>query len=242
MGKRIKVQIRGRGTPVFRAGKSGKIADIKYPDPSDASIQGIIKEIIHEPGRIAPLTLIELSNGELFYSTVSEGSYINQKVVVGNDASLNVGNIISLGKVPEGTLVSNIELQPGDGGKIARASGGYATVIAHNPNTTVVKLPSRRNIQLPSASRATIGIVAASGRLEKPRLKAGEGFHAAKSKNKVYPTAHGVKMFAGTHPHGGGRHRRPGKSTTVGRRMPPGAKVGLIAARSSGRGSKRIRE
>ncbi len=134
-------------------------------------------------------------------------------------------------------------LKPGDGGRIVRASGAYATVIAHNLGKTVVKLPSKKSILLPAESRATIGVISGGGRLEKPRLKAGEGHHAAKANNKVYPIAHGVKMTAASHPHGGGRHRRPGKSTTVGRRAPPGAKVGLIAARTSGRGgSKRQRE
>ena len=242
MGKRIKVQRRGRGTPVFQAAKTGKVSEIRYPQPTDTSVEGTVTEIVHESGRITPLARIQLSNGEIFYTTVPEGSYLNQKIVIGVNAPLAVGNIIPLGNVPEGTLVSNIEFQPGDGGKIARASGGYATVIAHNLKTTVIKLPSKRNIPLPSGSRATIGIVAAGGRLEKPRLKAGEGFHAAKSKNRVYPIAHGVKMTAASHPHGGGRHRRPGKSTTVSRDSPPGAKVGLIAARSSGRGSKRVRE
>ncbi|MBM3291363.1 50S ribosomal protein L2, partial [Candidatus Bathyarchaeota archaeon] len=212
-----------------------------YPDVSDKQINGKIKEIVHESGRGAPLAYIELSNNEGYYTVAPEGSYINQEIQIGKDAIIQVGNILPLNKIPEGTLVCNIEIKPGDGGRIARSGGSFATVIAHNPNKTVVKLPSRRNIAIQSESRATIGVISGGGRLEKPYLKAGEAWHAAKSANRVYPTAHGVKMYAGTHPHGGGRHRRPGKSTTVGRRLPPGAKVGLIAARTSGRGGKRTR-
>jgi len=63
--------------------------------------------------------------------------------------------------------------------------------------------------------------------------------HAKKAKGHKYPVAHGVKMPAAMHPHGGGRHRRPGKSTTVSRHAPPGAKVGLIAARNSGKRQRR---
>ena len=243
MGKRIKVQRRGRGTPVFQAAHSGKISQARYPKASSESLHGVVKDIVHEAGRGAPLALIELSNGESFYCAAPEGAHVDQEIVVGPDAPLKVGNILPLSKVPEGTLVNNIELKPGDGGKIARASGGFATVIAHNLSKTVIKLPSKRSIQVSGDSLATIGVVSGGGRLEKPRLKAGEVFHAAQANNKVYPTAHGVKMTAASHPHGGGRHRRPGKSTTVGRRSPPGAKVGLIAARVSGRGgSKRLRE
>ena len=62
-----------------------------------------------------------------------------------------------------------------------------------------------------------------------------------KAKGQVYPVAKGVKMTAASHPHGGGRHRRPGKSTTVSRNAPPGAKVGLIAARNSGKRKRRRR-
>jgi len=243
MGKRIKVQRRGRGTPVFQSAHTGKVAQARYPALSTESLRGTVKDIVHESGRAAPLAVIELVNGETFYSAAPEGTYVEQEIVIGADAPLMVGNIIPLGKVPEGTLVNNLELKPGDGGRIVRASGTYATVIAHNLGKTVVKLPSKRSILLSAESRATIGVISGGGRLEKPRLKAGEGHHAAKASNKVYPTAHGVKMTAASHPHGGGRHRRPGKSTTVSRNAPPGAKVGLIAARTSGRGgSKRQRQ
>jgi large subunit ribosomal protein L2 len=243
MGKRIKVQRRGRGTPVFQSAHTGKVAQARYPALATESMRGTIKDIIHESGRAAPLAVIELTTGETFYSVAPEGTHVDQEIVIGSDAPLAVGNVIPLGKVPEGTLVNNLEFKPGDGGRIVRASGAYATVIAHNLGKTVVKLPSKKSILLPADSRATIGVISGGGRLEKPRLKAGEVFHAAMANNKVYPTAHGVKMTAASHPHGGGRHRRPGKSTTVSRNAPPGAKVGLIAARTSGRGgSKRNRE
>ena len=241
MGKRIKVQRRGRGTPVFQSAHTGKLAQARYPPVSTESMRGTIKDIVHESGRMAPLAVILMTTGETFYSAAPEGTYVDQEIVIGADAPLVVGNILPIGKVPEGTLVNNLEIKPGDGGRIVRASGAYATVIAHNMGKTVVKLPSKKSILLPADSRATVGVISGGGRLEKPRLKAGEVYHAAMANNKVFPTAHGVKMTASSHPHGGGRHRRPGKSTTVGRRMPPGAKVGLIAARTSGKGGSRRR-
>jgi large subunit ribosomal protein L2 len=136
-------------------------------------------------------------------------------------------------------MVSNIELRPGDGGKIARSSGSFGTVIAHTKTHTSVRVPSKRTVTIHNDARATIGIISGAGRREKPFLTAGEKVHAKKAKGHVYPVAHGVKMPAAMHPHGGGRHRRPGKSTTVSRHAPPGAKVGLIAARNSGKRQRR---
>jgi large subunit ribosomal protein L2 len=136
-------------------------------------------------------------------------------------------------------MVCNIELRPGDGGKIAKSSGSFATVVSHNNDKTSVKLPSKRSVTLSNDSRATVGIISGGGRREKPYMKAGDVHHAKRAKGHIYPIAHGVKMTAASHPHGGGRHRRPGKSTTVSRHAPPGAKVGLIAARNSG---KRLRK
>jgi large subunit ribosomal protein L2 len=242
MGKRIKVQRRGQGTQQFRAAHTGKIAPATYPSITEGTIQGVIRDLQHEAGRGAPLALVELENGESFYTTAPEGLAIDQVIKLGREIPIEVGNVAPLGDIPEGTLVCNIELKPGDGGKIARSSGSYATIIAHSDDMTVLKLPSKSSIQIHSKARATIGVTSGAGRMEKPFLKAGEARLASRAKGQVYPTAHGVKMTASSHPHGGGRHRRPGKSTTVGRLSPPGAKVGLIAARSSGRGGKRRRE
>lgn len=240
MGKKLKVQRRGRGTSVFRAAKKGRIAPIRYPPLSDEVIEGVVKELHHEPGRGAPLAYVELEEGEGYHTAAPEGVHMDQTIQLGAGASLRVGNVLPLGMIPEGTMVCNIEKRPGDGGKFARSSGGFATVVAHIGGRTALKLPSKRTVRLSDDSRATIGIVSGGGRPEKPFMKAGEAHYAAKAKGQVYPVAHGVKMTAASHPHGGGRHRRPGQSTTVSRHSPPGAKVGLIAARSSGK-KKRAR-
>jgi len=115
------------------------------------------------------------------------------------------------------------------------------TVVSHVASRTNVKLPSKRNVALPNGCRATIGVVAGGGRKEKPFMKAGEKRLLKKAKGQVYPTTKGVSMAAVSHPHGGGRHRHPGKSTTVSRHAPPGRKVGLIAARNSGKRKRRRR-
>lgn len=73
---------------------------------------------------------------ELFLSV--EGMYTGQFVYCGRKANLQIGNILPVGTMPEGTVVSNLEEKPGDRGKMARASGNYATVISHNPDTKVL--------------------------------------------------------------------------------------------------------
>merc|ERR1712108_31867 len=134
-------------------------------------------------------------------------------------------------------IISNLEEKTGDRGRIARASGNYAIVIAHNPDTkrTRVKLPSGTKKVIPSANRATVGIVAGGGRIDKPILKAGRAYHKYKVKRNSWPKGRVVAMNPVEHPHGGGNHHHIGKASTVKRGTSAGRKVGLIAARRTGR-------
>jgi len=139
--------------------------------------------------------------------------------------------------MPEGTIISNIEEKVGDRGKLARASGDYATIIAQNSEngTTRIKLPSGKKKVVASACRAMVGIVAGGGRIDKPMLKAGNSYFKYKAKRNEWPKVRGVAMNPVEHPHGGGNHQHIGKASTVKRDTPPGRKVGLIAARRTGR-------
>lgn len=94
-----------------------------------------------------------------------------------------------VGTMPEGTIVCNLEEKTGDRGRLARASGNYATVIAHNPDSkkTRVKLPSGAKKVIPSNNRAMVGIVAGGGRIDKPILKAGRAYHKYKAKRNCWP-------------------------------------------------------
>ena len=98
--------------------------------------------------------------------------------------------------MPEGTIISNVEEKTGDRGKIARASGNYATVVSHNPDTrrTRIKMPSGIKKVVPSVNRAMVGIVAGGGRIEKPMLKAGRAYHKYKAKRNSWPVVRGVAM------------------------------------------------
>jgi large subunit ribosomal protein L2 len=244
MGKRIRVQRRGRGGPTFQASTQKRIAPAKYPpipqQQLEDTIQGKIETIFHEPGRGTPLARIRLQTGQTYHFILPEGVYEGQQIQIGSQATPEIGNILPLSKVPEGTMICGIELQPGDGGKIARSSGTYATVVAHTPQGTMIKFPSGKTKYVNPLCRATIGIVSAAGRLEKPFLKAGKKYHQKKAKGHKYPRTRGVAMVAAAHPYGsskkGGR-----KVTTVARGAPPGKKVGLIAARSTGKKKRRRR-
>ena len=166
-----------------------------------------------------------------------EGMYTGQFIYCGRKANLQIGNVLPVGGMPEGTIVCNVEERTGDRGKLARTSGNYATVIAHNPDTkkTRVKLPSGAKKVLSSTNRAMVGIVAGGGRIDKPILKAGRAYHKYKVKRNAWPKVRGVAMNPVEHPHGGGNHQHIGHASTVMRGTPAGRKVGLIAARRTGR-------
>jgi large subunit ribosomal protein L2 len=210
------------------------------PKEQKGVIQGQVKDIIHDPGRGSPMVSIKLENGDSYFSVVPEGVYEGQPTQIGDNASVEIGNVIPVGKIPEGTMICNIELSPGDGGKMVRSSGAYATIITHTQDGTIVKLPSKKTRYINDLCRATIGVVSGAGRIEKPFLKAGNKFHLMKAKGHLYPRTRGIAMIAACHPYGsskkGGR-----KVTTVSRNAPPGKKVGLIAARSAGKGSRKRR-
>ena len=111
-------------------------------------------------------------------------------------AVLQIGNILPVGAMPEGTIICNVEEKSGDRGKLARASGDYATVVAHNRDSKItrVKLPSGIKKSIPSFNRASVGIVAGGGRIDKPMLKAGRAYHKYKVKRNSWPKVRGVAM------------------------------------------------
>ena len=133
-------------------------------------------------------------------------------------------------------MICNVEYRNGDKGQFARASGTYATIIAHSEDgkKTRIKLPSGIRKTIDSKARAMIGIIGGGGRNEKPLLKAGAKYWKCKAKRKMWPVVRGVAMNPVDHPHGGGNHQHLGKASTISRRTSPGRKVGLIAARRTG--------
>lgn len=236
MGKRILVQRMGRGTSTFRSPGHIHVAPARYPPlPLNETFRGRVVELIHDPGRYVPLAHVILENGVEFYIPAAEGMYQGQIIYIGPDAPISNGNILPVGKIPEGTQIYNVEIRPGDGGKLARQAGSYAIITGRSGNKTIIQLPSGKTTMVHNDSRATIGIPAGGGRIEKPLLKAGNAYHKWKKKARKWPRVRGVAMNAVSHPHGGGRHQSPSFPTTVARETPPGRKVGHIAARRTGR-------
>jgi len=245
MGRVIRGQRKGAGS-IFTAVTSrrkgaAKLRPLDYAE-RHGFIKGIIKDIVHDPGRGAPLAKVQFSDPYKYRKRVEtmicpEGVATGQFIHCGKKAQLNIGNVIPLGQCPEGAIICSMEEKAGDRGKIAKTSGGYCTIVAHNPETgrTRVKLPSGNKRLYPSKNRAIIGMVAGGGRIDKPMLKAGRAYHKFRVKRNCWPKVRGVAMNPVEHPHGGGNHQHIGHPSTVRRDTPPGRKVGLIAARRTGR-------
>jgi large subunit ribosomal protein L2 len=198
---------------------------------------GEVVELIHSPVHSAPLARVKHSEGELSLVVATEGISIGQSIAFGNNVSLRPGNVTCLGKIPEGTPINNLELRPGDGGRIARSGGSSCIVEGHLDNGRVrVRLPSGKIKELPAACRATLGVLAGHGRSEKPLMTAGAAHYKAKARGKQYPTVSGVAMNPVDHPHGGGNHQAVHGPNSVARGAPPGSKVGHIAPSRTGRG------
>eukprot|EP01066_Platyproteum_vivax_P001266 Platyproteum_vivax@DN11506_c0_g1_i1.p1 len=250
MGRPCRGQRKGAGS-VFRAHTHHRKGPVKMR-PLDYSekrgyLKGLVQEIMHDPGRGAPLAKIKFRNPNYYEHQhilvcAVEGLHTGQFVYAGKKAEMSIGNIVPIGKLPEGTVVSQLEERAGDKGRLARTSGVYATIVGHSEDgkKTRVRLPSGARKTVMSACRGIVGIVAGGSRIDKPMLKAGNSFHKFKAKRKCWPRVRGVAMNPVEHPHGGGNHQHVGHPTTIRRSAPPGQKVGLIAARRTGllRGGK----
>lgn len=253
MGRVIRGQRKGKGG-IFKSHTHHRkgAAKLRTLDFSERQgyVRGVVREIIHDPGRGAPLAKVEFRDPYNYkWQTATfiatEGMYTGQFVFCGKKANLSIGNVLPVGAMPEGTVVCNIEEKVGDCGALARTSGNYATIVGHNHDdgVTRVKLPSGAKKVLKSDCRATVGIVAGGGRIDKPLMKAGRAYYKFKVKRNSWPRVRGVCMNPVDHPHGGGNHQHLGRASTVSRYAPAGQKVGLIAARRTGllRGTKKLR-
>jgi large subunit ribosomal protein L2 len=239
MGRRIQGQRRGRGTPTFRAPSHRYKADLSHRSTEATEgdvVAGTVVDIEHDPARSAPLAAVEFEDGDQRLVLAPEGVGVGDEIQLGVSASIEPGNTLPLAEIPEGVQICNVEAQPGDGGKFARASGVSAQLMAHDRNVAVVQLPSDEVRRLDPDCRATIGVVAGGGRTEKPMVKAGNKYHKMKSRGTKWPKVRGVAMNAVDHPFGGGGRQHPGKPKSISRDAPPGRKVGDISSRRTGRG------
>jgi len=140
MGRVIRAQRKG-SSRVFRSHYTNKVAPAQFRTLDFAEregyIKGLVKEIIHDPGRGAPLARVVFRDPYKYkrtseYFVAVEGMYTGQFVYAGSKASLHVGNILPVGTMPEGMIVSNVEGKTGDRGQYARSSGTSAVIIGHS--------------------------------------------------------------------------------------------------------------
>ncbi len=225
MGKRLRTQRRGKGGPNYRSPSFKHLAPGRHPTARNG--KGKVLDIVHAPGRSTPLMKVDFSGREE-YIIAAEGSFVGQEIQIGPGAELEHGNIIPVGEVPEGIQVYNLELRPGDGGKLVKTAGTAATVISHGELTTV-QLPSGSFKRLDNRCYAAVGIPAGGGRKDKPFAKSGKKFHAMNAKARDYLHVSGVAMNPVNHPFGGGSHQHVGRPSTVGRGVRPGQKVGRLS-------------
>jgi len=251
MGRVIRGQRKGQGG-IFKSKTKNRKGAVNLRSLDFAErhgyVKGLVKEIIHDPGRGAPLARVVFRdayryklNKELFVAV--EGISTGQFVYCGKSAQLAVGNVLPVGKCPEGTVVSMVEDKFGDRGTLARSSGTSCIVVGHSDDgkKSMLKLPSGCRKKIVAGSRCIVGIIAGGGRIDKPMLKAGSAFHKYRVKRNSWPKVRGCAMNPVEHPHGGGNHQHIGHPSTVRRDSVPGQKVGLIAARRTGivRGGKK---
>jgi len=231
MGKRLITQRRGRGTPRYKAPSHKYKYKLRYSTKGNKHAEVI--KLINDVSRSSPLAILKLDTNEEIIIPAPMG--IREKDIIIFDSNNNPGNISTLGELPEGTLIYNIEVIPGSHGKFCRAAGTFSKIITKTKDHVLVQLPSKKKKKFHPKCRATIGVIAGSGRKEKPIVKAGKKHHMMKARNKLYPITSGVAMNAVDHPFGSGRGRHMGKSGTPPKNSPPGRNVGQLRAKRTGK-------
>lgn len=238
MPKRLIQQRRGKGSSRFRSpGHRFKAATrIRRIDETELKgvIKGVVKDIYHDPGKDAPMLLVLYENSELISYPAPLGIKVGDEVESGKKAKPGLGSVVPLSNIPEGTQIYCIENEPGSGAKFIRSSGSNARLIAHEDKKVIIQMPSKKTLKLKPDCRAIIGKIAGGGRKEKPFVKAVNKRRARNARGKKHMRVSATTMNALNHPHGGGG-RRNKKNKSVARNTPPGAKVGSIAPKRTGR-------
>jgi len=238
MGKPLNQQRRGKGSPAFTAPSHMYRVTSSLRDYDEKEKQGVVGgeviSFIDSRAHSALTMAVKMEDGNYCFMVAPEGIAIGDQVQFGKTAEIGIGNVLPLSEIPDGTPIFNIELSPGDGGKMVRSAGSNAHVVSHLSGKVYVSLASKKTKILSDECRAQIGIVSVGGRLENPIFKAGTKYHMVAAKAEYWPHVRGVAMSAYDHPFGGKQHH-PGRSTCVARNAPPGQKVGLIGAGSVGR-------
>ncbi len=193
---RITVRHQGGGTR-----RKYRIIDFKR---NKDDIPAVVKTIEYDPNRSAYIALLQYADGEKRYILAPLGLTVGQTVMSGAKSEIKVGNAMAMADMPVGTVVHNIEMQPGKGGQMARTAGASARLIAKEGTRATLKLPSGEMRMVSAKCRATIGQV---GNLDHELVKWGK---AGNTRYRgIRPTVRGSVMNPVDHPHGGGESKAP---------------------------------
>jgi large subunit ribosomal protein L2 len=162
-------------------------------------VVGKVETIEYDPNRNVYISLIAYQNGTKAYILNPEGVKVGDKVQAGDEVSIEVGNATKLSRIPVGTPIHNIELNPGSGGTLVRSAGSSATILGVDKEFAQVRLPSKEVRLINSNSYATIGTLSNSDYKNIVLGKAGR-----KRWKGVRPTTRGMVQDPASHPHGGG--------------------------------------
>ncbi len=179
-----------------------RIIDFKR-DKQDVKAE--VKSIQYDPNRSAFIALVEYKDGEKRYIIAQNGLKVGQKVVSGSKVAPEIGNAMPLSDIPLGTIISCIELRPGQGGVLARSAGTFAQLMAREGKYATIKLPSGETRMILVNCRATIGAVSNSDHQLIVSGKAGRSRWLGRR-----PRTRPVAMNPVDHPMGGGEGRASG--------------------------------
>ena len=190
-------------------GAKRKYRIIDFKRDKDGVI-GTVATIEYDPNRTANIALIHYADGEKRYIIAPKGLKVGDKIESGSNADIIIGNALPLEKIPEGTVIHNLELREGKGAVIVRSAGASAQVLGREDKYTLIRLTSGEVRKVLSVCKATIGEV---GNADHELVKIGKA--GRKRHMGVKPTVRGSVMNPNDHPHGGGEGRAP-----IGRKGP----------------------
>ncbi len=167
-------------------------------------IPATVKSIEYDPNRTANIALLIYADGEKRYIIAPGELKVGDVLYSGADVDIKVGNTLPIANIPVGTMIHNVELQPGKGGQICRSAGNGAQLMAKEGDFAQVRLPSGEVRKIRMICRATIGEV---GNLDHGIINLGKA--GRKRHMGIRPTVRGSVMNPNDHPHGGGEGRAP---------------------------------
>lgn len=170
-----------------------------------AGIPATVKAIEYDPTRTARIALLFYVDGEKRYIIAPEGLKVGQSVLSGSGIAPEIGNALPLAEIPVGTIVHNIELNPGKGGQLARSAGTYAQLLAREGKYATLKMPSGETRYVLLTCMATVGSVSNAEHMNTVMGKAGRKRWLGRR-----PRNRGVSMNPVDHPMGGGEGRASG--------------------------------